>query len=115
LVSIVGIVIICSVSSQCGTNQHVYSAKEIVESTSSHKNFGGAISNQVTDQPEGSVGEGVVVVVAHDSAQKGDHPHRMPVNSQQQLLHRVAVLHVNEYFKWLQYTAFLTLFPILVL
>ena len=45
------------------TNQHVHSAKEIVESTGSHKNFGGAISNQVTDQPEGSVGEGVVVVV----------------------------------------------------
>jgi hypothetical protein len=50
-----------AISSQCGTNQHVYSAKEIVESTGSHKNFGGAISNQVTDQPEGSVGEGVVV------------------------------------------------------
>jgi hypothetical protein len=51
-----------AISSQCGTNQHVYSAKEIVESTGSHKSFGGAISNQVTDQPEGSVGEGVVVV-----------------------------------------------------
>lgn len=49
-------------SSQCGTNQHVHSAKEIVESTSSYKNFGGAISNQVTDQPEGSVDEGVAVV-----------------------------------------------------
>jgi hypothetical protein len=51
-----------SVSFQCGTNQHVHSAKEIVKSTSSHKNFGGAISNQVTDQPKGSVGEGVAVV-----------------------------------------------------
>ena len=26
------------------------------------QNFGGATSNQVTDQPEGSVGEGVAVV-----------------------------------------------------
>lgn len=37
-------------------------SKKIVESTGSHKNFGGAISNQVIDQPEGSVGEGVAVV-----------------------------------------------------
>jgi hypothetical protein len=78
-------------------------SKKIIESTGSYKNFGDTISNQVIDQPEGFVGEGVVVVVvvAHDCAQKRYHPHRMPVNSQQQLLHRVAVLQVNEYFKWL--------------
>ena len=62
MVSIVILQLSAAVSSQCGMNQHVHSAKEIVESTGSHKNFGGATSNQVTDQPEGSVGEGVAVV-----------------------------------------------------
>jgi hypothetical protein len=38
-------------------------SKKIIESTGSYKNFGDTISNQVIDQPEGFVGEGVVVVV----------------------------------------------------
>jgi hypothetical protein len=40
----------------------MFTQQKIVESTGSHKNFGGAISNRVIDQPEGSLGEGVAVV-----------------------------------------------------
>jgi hypothetical protein len=36
-------------------------SKKIIESTGSYKNFD-TISNQVIDQPEGFVGEGVAVV-----------------------------------------------------
>jgi hypothetical protein len=62
LVSIVGITTICSNKFSMRDDSARSLSKKIIESTGSYKNFGDTISNQVIDQPEGFVGEGVAVV-----------------------------------------------------